>query len=279
MRKAIVTIVVGDLVQAFWQRYSRPTWQKYAERHGYDLVVIDKLMDTSLRARARSVAWQKLLIANDDRLGRYETVVWLDADIVINHHLAPCIAEGMRKDRIGICEETKFPPDPLFSEMSRQCKELILASSAKRGIPYPLDPHRRYGFSEPAKLSFNTGVMVLRPALHRRLLERVYTEFEDKGPDTLYEQVPLSHSIVESGLYEVLDPKFNVHFSKLAAGLGMLVTSRPLADGRIGLIAALLNVSYFLHFAGVWAVLMNDLALLDLDSNPMRVRLQSQSRS
>jgi hypothetical protein len=63
-----------------------------------------------------------------------------------------------------------------------------------------------------------------------------------------------------------------VQFSKLAAGLGMLVTARPLADGRIGLIAALLNASYFLHFAGVWAALMNDLALIDFDRDPVSVK-------
>jgi hypothetical protein len=91
---------------------------------------------------------------------------------------------------------------------------------------------------------------------------------------TLYSdrQIELSHRLADTSLYETLDPKFNVQFSKLAAGLGLLVTSRPLADGRIGLIAALLNSCYFLHFAGVWALLMNDLALIDFDQDPVSVR-------
>jgi hypothetical protein len=274
MRKAIVTIVIGDAMKAFWQRYSRPTWEKYAERHGYDLVVIDRPIDTSPRAAGRSVAWQKLLVTGDRRLTPYDVVVWLDADILINHHRAPCIASTMISDRIGICEEMKLPSDPLFSEVIRNWQNHVLFNSAKRRLAYPLDPHRRYGFSEPAKLNFNTGVMVLRPALHARLLGRVYEEYEDMGPGTLYEQVPLSYCIAESGLHEILDPKFNVHFVKLAAGLGMLAVARPVIDGRIALIAALLNVSYFLHFAGVWAKLMKDLALIELDHDPVRVTLQ-----
>jgi hypothetical protein len=271
-RKAIVTIAVGEAMTTFWQRYSLPTWKKYATRYGYDVVAFSKPLDDSPRAQARSMSWQKLLVAGSPGLAGYDVIVWVDADIVINHRVAPCIASTMTSDRIGICEETEFPPAPLFSEMKKRYEQLVIADSAKRGIPHPLDPHRRYGFGPPAKVSFNGGLLVMRPALHRQFLEEVYTQYEDKGPHTLYEQVPLSHRLAETGLYETLDPKFNMQFSKLAAGLGMLVTSRPLADGRIGLIAALLNSSYFLHFAGVWAPLMNDLAFIDFDSDPFCVK-------
>jgi hypothetical protein len=271
-RKAIVTFTIGEPMGAFWQKYSLPTWKKYATRHGYDLVVFNRPIDNSERAKARSISWQKLLLAGNPGLAAYDVIVWIDADIVINHRLAPCIASTMTSNRVGICEETEFPSAPLFSEMKKRYGQLVIADAAKRGILHPLDPHRRYGFAQPAKASFNGGLMVWRPAMHRQFLEEVYTQYEDKGPYTLYEQVPLSYRLAEAGLYETLDPKFNMQFSKLAAGLGMLLTPRPLADGRIGLIAALLNSCYFLDFAGVWALLMNDLSLIDFDQDPVSVR-------
>ena len=46
MKKAIVTMAVGEAyVQAF-ETHARPNWVRYADRHGYDLFVLTEPIDT-----------------------------------------------------------------------------------------------------------------------------------------------------------------------------------------------------------------------------------------
>src|SRR5262249_11172081 len=152
--------------------------------------------------------WQKLLIAGHPRARAYDVVVWIDADIVINHWLAPCIASSLSTDGIGICEETELPHEGLFSEMAKANLAFWQQAGEKVKIPHPLDPFRRYGFAERPARYFNTGVVVLRPALHREFLEGIYNRYEDKGPHCNYEQIPLSYELETKNKCEVIDPKY-----------------------------------------------------------------------
>jgi hypothetical protein len=56
---------------------SLPTYESYAHRHGWELVV-----QTADRARGRPAAWGKVPIMHDLVL-EYDVVVWLDADAII----------------------------------------------------------------------------------------------------------------------------------------------------------------------------------------------------
>lgn len=59
-------------------RYSAPTFEDYASRHGYD-VVIER---NTVGLGARPVSWAKLALIRD-LLDDHEVVVWIDADAVI----------------------------------------------------------------------------------------------------------------------------------------------------------------------------------------------------
>ena len=61
-RFAITTICTGAAYLADWQRYARKSWEAYAQRHGFELVVFEKPLDSSDRAQGRSPAWQKCLV-------------------------------------------------------------------------------------------------------------------------------------------------------------------------------------------------------------------------
>jgi hypothetical protein len=56
---------------------SRRTFEPYARRHGYELALHTRVVDES-----RPAPWSKIRILRD-LVERYETVVWLDADLVI----------------------------------------------------------------------------------------------------------------------------------------------------------------------------------------------------
>ena len=272
MRKAIVTIVHGESYRRRWSAHALPTWRRYAARHGYrSIIVIDRPLDESERARSRSIAWQKLLVAGHPEVEKHDVAVWVDADIVMNHRLAPCVVSALTTDKVGVCEEMELPTDALFAQMVRTNEKNLLEGCARLGIPHPTDPFRRYGLSEPPERYFNTGVMVIRPREHRELLEAVYYGYEDKGPGCLYEQVPLSFEISRKRQYEVLDPKFNVLYGKFFVALGCGRAKFAVIDGRAAILGAILGNVYFLHFAGIQHV-MPDLGLLDLDASPIRLK-------
>lgn len=279
-RKAIVTIVHGERYQRIWRRFSLPNWRRYAARHGYELLVLEQPLDTSLRARSRSIAWQKLLVAGHPNARTYDVLVWMDADVVINPWLAPCIASSLSTDQIGVSEETELPREGLFAEMVKANEGFWQVAGERLNIPHPLDAYRRFGFPDRPGRYFNTGVMVLRPALHRDLLQEVYDKYEDKGPYCNYEQVPLSYEIETRNRCEVMDPKYNVLLVQLLLAFGYPhgPHAPALLSGRATFLARLLSRVYFLHFAGVHH-LMPDLALLDFQSEPIRLNLVEARRA
>ncbi len=64
--KALVTLAIGEKYLHHWKNFAQNNWQKYADKHGYDLICIDTPLDTSERAQARSPAWQKCLILSQE---------------------------------------------------------------------------------------------------------------------------------------------------------------------------------------------------------------------
>ena len=274
MSKVIVTIVHGDAYLQRWRAHALPTWRRYASRHGYaGIIALSQRLDESPRAAGRSVAWQKLLIAGHPDIQKHDVAVWIDADVVINHNTAPCIVEAQKTDKIGLCEEMQLPDHPLFSLMIARNEANLVDGCARMGIPHPLEPFKRYGLSETPARYFNTGVMVFRPRQHRELLEAVYHGYEDRGAGCLYEQVPFSYEIARRGMYEILDPKFNVLYGKFYIALGCNFAKRAVIDGRVAILAAILSNVYFLHFASI-QYLMPDLALLDFAHQPIRLKRQ-----
>ncbi|HLN23429.1 MAG TPA: hypothetical protein VK558_05540, partial [Patescibacteria group bacterium] len=99
--KALVTILIGDSYIAMWERLFASTWRAYCEKHGYDLIVIKEYIDKSDRALTRGPHWQKCLILEREEVRKYDRVVWVDADIAINFHNAPCIVDATPRHLIG----------------------------------------------------------------------------------------------------------------------------------------------------------------------------------
>jgi hypothetical protein len=73
-QKAIVTSGSGRFRRLL--HYSRPTFERFAARHGYDVVV------GSGGPAGRPPAWGKLTHVSD-ALQRYDVVLWIDADAMV----------------------------------------------------------------------------------------------------------------------------------------------------------------------------------------------------
>lgn len=271
MKKAIATMAIGERYRTAWRTTVEPNWRRYAQRHGYDIVCFEEPLDESDRARSRSPAWQKLLILGREELASHDVVVWVDADICINIHRAPCIVASRKTGNIGLCQEMTLPDVPLFSLFNERIERLQRSVRLRHGVDPDADRYRRHGLENPGIL-FNTGVMVFDRNVHRTLLERVYDQYDYKGPGRHFEMGPLSYEIAAEEAYEVLDPKFNVLFLPFVQAFARVADSpNPILNGRIALLGAVFSASYFLHFAGI-GVPVNDLRFLDLDRDPARLR-------
>jgi predicted O-methyltransferase YrrM len=74
-RKALVTLGAGD--HADLLLVSLPTFERYAERHGYELVV-----GTGEEAMGRPMAWAKVPLLRRT-LAEFDVALWIDADAVV----------------------------------------------------------------------------------------------------------------------------------------------------------------------------------------------------
>src|SRR5215469_15572908 len=124
MKAAIVTLAIGDAYLNRWRAYCKPGWSRYAERHNFELIVIDRPLDQTPRAAARSPAWQKCLVLRPDIAGSFDRIVWIDSDVLINDRRAfSSIAEGVPLGKLGATDASVFP--------SREARRQVLMALAQ----------------------------------------------------------------------------------------------------------------------------------------------------
>ena len=117
---AIITMVVGTEYEARWQMFCRSPLERYARKHGLDLVVLDRPIDDGPLRCVRSLAWQKLLIGTVDSLKGYDNLIWVDADIVVNDGEAPNILTGLPAGKVGAVRYQPLLSYPLFAAAHRK---------------------------------------------------------------------------------------------------------------------------------------------------------------
>ena len=250
-RRAIVTLAIGGEFRRRWKHVCSPNWSRYAARHGYDLICIDEPLDSSERAQRRSPAWQKCLVLSQPFSARYDRIVWMDSDILLNPH-APDVSEGVPGGKVGAVDEFAIPsPD-----LNRLVRRKHYARWRRLGVPFidnptPQSYYTAYGFPSGFGHVVQTGVMVLSPTHHRDLLERTYRTHEDRGGSHWnFEMRPLSYELLAADVVHWIDPAFNfvygiyesLHFPFLAESDDPAHRADCLREAR--------RDTHVLHFAG-----------------------------
>lgn len=266
--KAIVTLAIGKHYRDRWYKLCSVNWRRYADLHGYDIVCIDNPLDSSPRAQLRSAAWQKCLILGDERVQKYDQVVWLDSDIFINPS-SPCVVYGVPENKIGAVDMFVGP----LSE-SLPGENHLLVNRASHFWQWSFSTAKEFYLKGGLPDLFNrvvqSGVMVLSPRYHRPILEHTYYNYEDT-PSGHFEMESLSYEIVKSNCVHWLDYRFNRLWIECALRDYPFLLSRQTAENRVirtckrltrvtfqsslrrittsCLTTAFIN-NYFLHFAG-----------------------------
>ena len=249
---AIVILAIGDEYLAYWRKYCEASCRAYAAKHNYDLILICEPLDNSPRAQARSPAWQKCLVLSQDFSQKYERIVSLDGDIVINSQEAPRITDQSPVDRVGgvisgshIHEDLRgVLADRLGYSRGEYARGLRNWESMQK-LAYA------YHGLKPLPSVIQTGVLVASPVHHRSIFESIYVAPE-YHVSRCYEQVPLSHALLTRDLFCAIDTRFNSVFHETALVHYPYLLDKGLPNLDFAVYCALtteLANNFFLHFA------------------------------
>lgn len=263
-KKAIVTLAIGKRFSRMVKRYCAKNWQEYADKYDYDVIFIEDPLDLSERGLSRSPAWQKCLILSQDWSKKYDRIVWIDTDILLNPN-APDVTDGVPVDKIGAVDEYFYPnKDMYFTALDRMYKYWEKLGYNPVINPTSKEYYKSFGLDCDIEHIVQTGVMVLSPKYHREIFEHVYYNYEEKGLN--YEMRPLSYEILKNNLVHWLDTRFNVllPFNKALYYPFLLNEKKTLPfysrnkTKKLILESIFIN-SYFLHFTGA----VKEMKLLD----------------
>jgi hypothetical protein len=249
-KKALVTLAIGQRYVDLWDKYCKPTWVPYAEKHGYDIIVIKDWLDDKDRTPQRTPHWQKLLILEAEETQGYEDLVWIDTDISINYLTAPCIVSSNNSDKVGVIRYNEtYNREMIDGGFARTLKQNLSTAIRQAG---PMSFSERYKKAQlPGDVDdmINTGVMVLKPH-HRDVLRAVYDTYEE-NPFSAKENIPLSYHLLKNDLVNGIDGRFNkildlelMHNHPYLFVEGIVVDTKSLFQ----IVNSIFINSFFLHF-------------------------------
>lgn len=269
--KAIVTIALGKRFVKMTKKYCQANWQAYAHKHGYDVIFIEEPLDNSERAKKRSASWQKLLVCSQDLANKYERIVWVDADVLINPN-APDISYGVPLEKIGAVNETCQPTKEDHHKAIRRMYKIWGQNKLEFNESYHVpDYYKEYGIECDIHDIVQCGIMVWSPKYHAEFLKSIYDNYEDNDNRLNYEMRPTSYEILKNNLVYWIDPKFNklMHLEKVAY-YPYLLDSKFLPRFFKNVIKKItINTifynNYFLHFIGC----VKEMKYIDWKTNKM----------
>lgn len=211
---ALVTLTIGERFANAFAREMRPRWQEYCGRHGLGLEVIDRVLDESPRAGARSPAWQKLIVHRSGRVAGYDRIAWVDADVAIRPD-GPNLFDQVGEEFVGAVDDFATPD----KYEHRAMLERLYRLWDRAGIRYhhnlePREYYAHYGIDCGLTEVVQTGVMVYSPRWHGPLLEHVYESYEASPDNSLnHEMRPASYELIKAGVVQWMPPRFNMQWS------------------------------------------------------------------
>ncbi|SCA57862.1 hypothetical protein MTBPR1_70134 [Candidatus Terasakiella magnetica] len=249
-KKALVTLAIGERYEQLWDKYCKNTWGPYAEKHGYDIIVIKRWLDETPREIPRTPHWQKLLILEAEETQGYEDLVWIDTDIAINFVTAPCIVDSNNSDKIGVVRYNEtYSPEMLDGGFARTLRQNASQTIRQAGNISFSERYERAGLPGDVDDLINTGVMVLKPE-HGKILREVYDTYEE-NPFSAKENIPLSYHLLKNDLCHGIDGRFNKLFDLelIHSAPYMYVTGTVMDTKQLfHMVNSIFINSFFLHF-------------------------------
>ncbi|GGB14226.1 hypothetical protein [Mucilaginibacter rubeus] len=212
MKKAIVTLAIGQKHETLFEKYCRENWQQYCDMFNFKLIVINEPLDKSERANKRSPSWQKLLILSQPWSKNYDQIVWVDCDVIINNSNAQDITTNVPLNMVGGVDQYTIPTKEIFDISLQRLYDDWKKNNVKfidnktpsayyinRGLP-----------NNQLNQVLQAGIFVCSPAYHRDKFESIYNNYEDThGGEWNFENPAMSFELVKDGMVNWLPSNFN----------------------------------------------------------------------
>ena len=265
---AIVTFVVGKHYTEIFN-IVKSSWQNYAKKCEADLIVIDDYIDYN-SLNGRSPIWQKLLLINFPQIKKYKKVCYLDSDIYINTK-SPSVFKVNVFNKVGVVRhESLFYPQSHVIQFNRWLKLMDVTKKdqleADRIRNIFKNYYKNYNLKLNTDLKFNAGVLLFDPNLHGEFFNEIYNKYEKDAFDQ--DQTAVNFELIKNDLYYEIDPRYNAQVGGILShdypflyfmddkGFDYLnnITYCNLA---MVCLANIIEINYFIHFAGVrWPLLI-----------------------
>lgn len=265
---AIVTFVVGEQYTEIFN-IVKSSWQNYAKKCEADLIVIDDYIDYN-SLNGRSPIWQKLLLINSPHIKKYKKVCYLDSDIYINTK-SPSVFKVNVFNKVGVVRhESLFYPQSHVIQFNRWLKLMDVTKKdqfvADRIRNIFKNYYSNYNVELNTDLKFNAGVLLFDPNLHGELFNEIYNKYAKDAFDQ--DQTAVNYELIKNNLYYEIDSRYNAQVGGILShdypflhfmddkGVDYL-SNLFYCNLAMMCLANIIEINYFIHFAGVrWPLLI-----------------------
>ena len=256
----IATIAIGAEYLKDWERFARPSWERYCEKHDLGLIVFSEELIGKNDPLWKKPNWQKLLIGSNlsETDFNVDNVCFLDTDILISP-IAPNVFDCYDGKSLGLVSQVKKLPYPIESVLRR----VAFFRHHEYSADYPLDSalfmRPREIFKHMGTKEFDdyvcSGVFLFNLKMHSSLLKAWFDAYtKDTETLTTGEEPIFNVKAFEYGKITWLDYKFQaIWLYEMAWKFPFLYSEHRYDDAVIkSCVRASLLDNYFLHFAGSW---------------------------
>ena len=120
------------------------------------------------------------------------------------------VLQGIPLEKVGAVEEFTYSheagtiPQQVLDRAFSYWSDAVINYSAR-------DYYTKWDLQTGFNWVVQTGVLVLSSEHHRKLLEKVYYDYEEKGGgEWNYEMRPLSYELMRADVIQWMDPRFNL---------------------------------------------------------------------
>ena len=202
MKAAIATVAIGDSYQRHYAQIFQPSVQRYAERHGYELLLFDQHLCAPEFRDPSTVAFTKLLIPFQPGVQPYERLMVLDADILIHRDTPPFTTLDLDTG-IGIVDEWSQPTPA----------ERVAYQEAQGWETSPRDYYALAGLTLQTDVVLSSGMFICSPARHSQffeeMVERRIAAYLHHPRGFHYEQSVFGYELQQAGLHRLLPAAWN----------------------------------------------------------------------
>jgi hypothetical protein len=199
---AIFTVCIGEEYIRRYEAIFHSSVRRYAANYDYDLYIIPNYLHPEKYRSPSYISFMKHFVPITDLAERYEKIMVIDADILINENSPPFHLLDT-EDKIGVIDEYRQPTPEEREEIQRKNDWPVGATAYYDLFNLKIDTVNL----------INSGVFICNPKLHYHFFANLITKHIDLALNHKYgfhyEQAVFGYELQKQNLYKFIDEKWN----------------------------------------------------------------------